>query len=108
MEGRYGISKCRGVPQPLQCIGHGQAEVWNCILDYIRIFCGHQNMKASRDKNSGAEVRLESCIQFWVPQLKKYIEAGTCPKEGSRNLGVEAKSGEERMKELGRFSLVRG
>ena len=50
---------------------------------------------------------LERCVQFWAPHYKKDIEgAGACPEKAARlGRGLENKSYEEQLKELGWFSL---
>ncbi|KAJ7423296.1 hypothetical protein BTVI_10445 [Pitangus sulphuratus] len=50
---------------------------------------------------------LERCVQFWTPQFRKDIEVAGAGPEKSNSLvkGLEHKSYEERLRELGLFSL---
>ncbi|TRZ14697.1 hypothetical protein HGM15179_012401 [Zosterops borbonicus] len=59
-------------------------------------------------KNAKALVRphLECSVQFWAPQYKRHGAAGVRPEEATKMMrGLEHLSYEERLRDLGLFSL---
>ncbi|KAK4806922.1 hypothetical protein QYF61_012643 [Mycteria americana] len=90
---------------------HGFMKGRSCLTNLI--FCNKVTCLVDEGKAVDVvyldfmRLHLEYCVQFWAPQYKKDIEVLECAQRRATKLvkGLEQKSYEERLRELGLFSL---